>query len=159
MRKEEIKARAKETLSFFKESDCGKYGKTFEIMVKSYLNGNRGNSNKVTLKGKHDTQYHGKVYEIKSNCGEINNDFMNNDFVIYTADNKSNYDKPEHAIVTTPEQFINALVSCGLLREKKTTSGYKVKAIQSYSNSKKKSQAWESTLAQFETLEEHIMNR
>ena len=136
-----IGEKANETLGYFKETDCGRYGKTFEIMVKQYLNGNKGNSNKVSLKGKHDVKHKGKIFEIKSNCGEINDNIMSNDYIIYTMDNKTDYAYPDCAYVFTPSDFVKMFEELGLLRDKKTTSGHKVKAIQSYSNSKKKTQA------------------
>lgn len=136
-----IEEKANETLSHFKKTDCGRYGKTFEIMVKQYLNGNKGNSNKVSLKGKHDVKHKGKIFEIKSNCGEINDNIMSNDYIIYTMDNKTDYAYPDCAYVFTPSDFVKMFEELGLLRDKKTTNGQKVKAIQTYSNSKKKTQA------------------
>ena len=82
MKKEEMRKIAIETLNYFKETDCGRYGKAFEIMTKQYLNGNKGNSKKVTLIGKHDVKHNGKVFEIKSNCGEINDNIMIN-FIVF----------------------------------------------------------------------------
>jgi len=151
--------KAQEVLRQFKASDSGRYGKAFEIRVKQYLNGNKGNTDKVSLRGKHDVQYKGKVYEIKSNCGEINDDIMKNDYIIYSINNTFDYISPEFAKVMTPKDFIEALERCDLIREKKTTNGYTVKAIQTYSNSRKKFAAWFEALEQFETLEEHIANR
>ena len=159
MTRQENGKKAQEVLRQFKTSDSGRFGKAFEIRVKQYLNGSKGNSSKVSLRGKHDVQYKGKIYEIKSNCGEINDDIMKNDYIIYSINNSFDYITPELAKVMTPKEFINALNRCGLIREKKTTNGYKVKAIQSYSNSRKKFSSWFNELEQFETLEEHITNK
>lgn len=136
------------------KNDSGFYGKEFEKAVKHYLNGNRGNSSAVSAKGKHDVKYHGLIFEIKSNCGEINSNINSNDYVIYTMDNKTDYERPERAHVLTVEQFINVLESCGLIRYKTATNGATVKAIQSYKNSKRKSALFASMLEQFETLEQ-----
>lgn len=144
-----IEERAKETLNYFKETDCGRYGKAFEIMVKQYLNGNKGNSKKVSLKGKHDVKHNGKVFEIKSNCGEINDNIMSNDYIIYTMDNKHDYMYPDSAYVFTPSDFVKMFEELGLLRDKKTTNGYRVKAIQSYSNSKKKTEALKKAIQRY----------
>lgn len=149
MRKEEMKTNANEVLSYFKETDCGRYGKAFEIMVKQYLNGNKGNSGKVSLKGKHDVKHKGKIFEIKSNCGEINDNIMSNDYIIYTMDNKTDYAFPDSAFVFTPSDFVKMFEELGLLREKKTTNGYRVKAIQSYSNSKKKTEALKKAIEHY----------
>lgn len=139
-----------------KKNDSGFFGKEFEKAVKHYLNGNKGNVNRVSAKGKHDVKYHGLIIEIKSNCGEINNNINSNDYVIYTMDNKTDYERPEHARVLTVEQFINVLESCGLIRYKTATNGATVKAIQSYKNSKRKSALFASLLEQFETLEQFV---
>jgi hypothetical protein len=144
-----IEEKANEILNYFKETDCGRYGKAFEIMVKQYLNGNKGNSKKVSLKGKHDVKHNGKVFEIKSNCGEINDNIMSNDYIIYTMDNKTDYMYPDAAYVFTPSDFIKMFEELGLLREKKTTNGYRVKAIQSYSNSKKKTEALKKAIQRY----------
>ena len=53
------------TINQFKETDCGRYGKAFEINVKHFLNGNRGNANRVSAKGKTDVQNKGIKYEVK----------------------------------------------------------------------------------------------
>jgi len=137
-----------------KKNDSGFFGKEFEKAVKHYLNGNKGNVNRVSAKGKHDVKYHGLTIEIKSNCGEINNNINSNDYIIYTMDNKTDYNAPERAHVLTVEQFINVLDTCGLIRMKRATNGATVRAIQSYKNSKRKSTLFASLLEQFETLEQ-----
>lgn len=142
------------TIDYFNIKDSGRFGKAFEINVKQYLNGGRGNSSKVTLKGKADVHFHGLRLEIKSNCGEINDDFMKNDYIVYTMDNKTAYDEPELAIVVTPKEFINILNNLGLIRTKKATNGYTKTAIQSYSNSKKKTVALANALARCMTLKD-----
>ena len=78
-----------ETVNNFKMTDCGRYGKAGEMNVKIYLNGERGNSRKVSAKGKTDVQYHGYKIEIKSNCGELDG-IEKNDFVIYTMTSRKN---------------------------------------------------------------------
>ena len=127
-----------ETIKQFKETDNGRFGKALEINVKMYLNGNRGNSDRVSAKGKNDVKHKGKIFEIKSNCGELNN-IEKNDYIIYSMDNEKDFANPDSIYVFTPEDFLYIMETCGLVRRKKTTGGYTVKAIQSYRNSKKKS--------------------
>ncbi len=134
-----------ETINQFKDTDCGRYGKAFEINVKQFVNGNRGNSHKVSAKGKTDFQFKGKRFEIKSNCGELDG-IEKNDYVVYTMDNINEYDKPEHALVFTPDKFVQAVEECGLVRTKKSTAGTMKTTIQSYKNSKKKSAKFDTML-------------
>lgn len=145
---------AKEVLGYFKNTDSGRYGKAFEIMVKSYLNGNKGNSKKVSLRGKTDVTFHRNKIEIKSNCGEISEDIDRNAYIIYSMDNKTDYATPENARVLTAGDFLTMLANLGLIRDKKTSSGTRVKAIQTYANSKKKTLALTEALNEYPTLEE-----
>lgn len=135
----------------FKPNDSGKYGKAFEINVKLTLNGNRGNSGRVSAKGKIDVQYKGKKLEIKSNCGELEK-IAKNDFVIYTMDNERDFQSPERASVIPADEFFQMMESLGLVREKKTTGGYIKTTIQTYKNSKKKTAALATALANYPTL-------
>lgn len=145
-----------ETINRFKTTDSGKYGKAFEINVKHYLNGNRGNSDKVSAKGKTDVKSKGVKYEIKSNCGEIGNDIMKNDFIIYTDDNETVFDKPERARVIPTADFISIIDALGLRRVKKSTNGQLKVTIQSYRNSNKKRIAWHNAIEQYPTLADFI---
>lgn len=138
------------TINQFKDTDCGRYGKAFEINVKQYVNGNRGNSHKVSAKGKIDFHFKNKKYEVKSNCGELDG-IEKNSFVVYSMDNKYDYDKPDRALVFTPEDFMQAIKECGLLRTKKSTAGTIKTAIQSYNNSKKKTTQFRETLERYAT--------
>lgn len=135
----------------FKANDSGKYGKAFEINVKRALNGGRGNSSKVSAKGKTDVQYHGKKLEIKSNCGELEK-ISKNDYVVYTMDNVAEFDKPWYASVIPADEFFQMMEDLGLVREKKTTGGYTKTTIQTYKNSKKKTLALRVALAKYPTL-------
>lgn len=141
------------TIEQFKETDCGRYGKAFEINVKHFLNGNRGNSDKVSAKGKTDVKYHGFKLEIKSNCGELDG-IEKNDYIIYSMDNERDYITPEQAIVIPADTFKEMLEDLGLVRVKKSSSGMKKTTIQSYKNSKKKSAALEIALSEYITLAE-----
>lgn len=145
-----------ETINRFKATDSGKYGKAFEINVKHFLNGNRGNSDRVSAKGKTDVKNKGIKYEIKSNCGEIGNDIMRNDFIIYTYDNETFFDKPEQARVIPTNDFINIIETLGLMRMKKSTNGQLKTTIQSYRNSKKKMIALASAIDSYSTLADFI---
>ena len=145
-----------ETLNQFKESDCGRFGKAFEINVKHYLNGNRGNSNVVSGKGKTDVHFHGVKYEIKSNCGEINDNILTNDYIIYTASNEIDWNAPQYAHVIPAKEFVELVEKLGLMRTKKSTNGQLKKSIQSYRNSKKKMVAWIGAISQYPTLCEMV---
>ena len=142
------------TIDEFKATDSGKYGKCFELNVKRFLNGNRGNVEHVSSKNHADVHFHGLRLEIKSNCGEINDDIMRNDYIIYTPMSEHDYVNPEQAKVITPDLFIATLMSLGLLRKKTSTNGAERTTIQSYKNSKRKTAAWLAALSQFETLEQ-----
>lgn len=142
------------TINQFKASDSGRFGKALEINVKHFLNGNRGNASIVSAKGKTDVTHKGVKYEIKSNCGEINDNIMTNDFIIYSYDNKVDWDKPEHCHVIPTIDFINELKKLGMMRTKKSTNGQLKTTIQSYANSKKKLAAWTTAINQYPTLAE-----
>lgn len=154
MKKDEIRTLAVEHFKQYKDTDCGRYGKEFELSVKRYMNGKRGNITYVASKGRVDMYYKGMKFEIKSNCGEINDDIFRNKFVVYSPQNEIDYLHPWNAKVLTPEQFVDEVKNCGLYRTKKSTGGYMKNAIQSYKNSKKKFALWTETLEQFETLED-----
>lgn len=141
-------------LYHFKDSDSGKYGKAFEMNCKNLVNGNRGNAGKVSAKGKTDMQNNHIKYEIKSNCGEIADNITKNVYVIYTANNRDDYATPQNAYVIPSEDFVDIIENLGLMRTKKTTNGYTVKAIQTYSNSKRKKTALVKAISQYPTVGE-----
>lgn len=140
------------TINQFKETDCGRYGKAFEINVKHFLNGNRGNANKVSAKGKIDVQSKGIKYEVKSNCGEINEDILKNDYIIYTPDNMRDFERPEQAFVIPAQAFVDMFHALGLVRTKKSTNGQLKTSIQSYRNSKRKTEMLFNALVQYSRL-------
>lgn len=143
-----------ETIGQFKDSDSGKFGKALEINVKHFLNGNKGNVNRVSAKGKIDVTSKGVKYEIKSNCGEINDNILTNDFIIYTYDNRTDWNKPEQCHVIPADDFVKELEQLGLIRTKKSTNGQLKKTIQSYANSKRKLTAWANVVNSYPTLAE-----
>lgn len=138
---------------FFKSTDCGKYGKMFEIMIKLYLNGYKGNSCIVSARGKVDVTWQGHKIEVKSNCGELD-DVTKSDYVIYTYDNQCDVAFPNEARITTTNNFIDSLSELNLIRMKKTTGGYIKRTIQSYKNSKKKFTAWTNTVDRWLKIEQ-----
>ena len=144
-----------ETVNYFKASDSGKYGKAFEINAKHYLNGNKGNSSKVSAKGKTDVKFKGVTFEIKSNCGEINPNIKKNGFVIYTMDNEHDYIEPWKAYVIPSNEFVQLIKKLGLMRTKKSSNGEWKTTIQSYKNSNKKASALARELMNYPTLEEY----
>lgn len=125
-----------------KTIDSGASGKSFEIDVKLFLNGRIATKQAIATIRKIDTRFKGLKIEIKSNCGTLDG-IENNDYVVYSPNATL-----ETARVFTPTQFMELVNACGLFRTKKTSSGYFVKAIQSYKNSMKKSALWYSTLKQ-----------
>lgn len=143
-----------ETINQFKTTDAGRYGKALEINVKQFLNGNKGNSKIVSAKGKTDVTHKGVKYEIKSNCGEINDNIMTNDFIIYSYDNKADWNNPGCCHVIPTDDFIKELEKLGLIRTKKSSNGQLKTAIQSYANSKRKLTAWITAINQYPTLKE-----
>lgn len=143
-----------ETINQFKANDCGKYGKAFEINVKHFLNGNRGNTNRVSAKGKTDVTSKGVKYEVKSNCGEINDNILTNDFIIYTYDNERDFNRPDMAHVIPAHDFVKLIEQLGLMRTKKSTNGQLKKTIQSYKNSKRKATLWANAIDSYPTLAE-----
>lgn len=145
-----------ETVNQFKATDCGRFGKAFEINVKSYMNGKRGNSDHVSAKGKADVQHKKVRYEIKSNCGEINNDILKNDYIVYTYDNATMYVEPQNARVIPAAEFVKLVERLGLMRTKKSTNGQLKTTIQSYANSKRKSALWMQAVDSYPTLAEHL---
>lgn len=154
MNVEEVNA----VINYFKPNDSGKYGKAFEVITKVYFNGNKGNSRKVAAKGHCDMIYHGKKYEIKSNCGELNDDLMSKDYVVYSMDNMADCYNCISAVVMTPTDFLNMLDNVGLIRTKPSRSSVKIKhTIQSYNNSKRKTALLLGALAQFPTVDEWVV--
>ena len=143
-------------LATFKETNSGRYGDTFEIVVKKYLNGNRGNSNTVSSKGKTDVTFCGHQCEIKSNCGEITKEMETKEYIIYTMDNKTDIYRCEQAFVVPVADFLAILETVGLIRyNKKNRNQNRVtaKSIQTYNNSKRKTALFYGMLSQYETLE------
>lgn len=139
----------------YKPTDCGRWGKAFEINVKRYLNGNRGNAGKVSAKGKNDLQYHGKILEVKSNCGSFLPNIVKNDFIVYTYDAKNDWNTPSQARVIPTSEFLAGLEELGLLRTaKKSTNCQLTMAIQSYANSNKKMALWAGFIDKYPTLEQ-----
>lgn len=145
-----------DTIERFKPNDSGRFGKAFEINVKHYLNGNRGNADKVSAKGKTDVTYKGKQFEIKSNCGEINESIHRNDFILYTYDNESTWNEPQNARVIPTADFLAIVDACGLRRKKVSSNGQLKESIQSYKNSKRKSALWISAVDKYPTLEQWL---
>lgn len=140
------------TIEQFKDNDSGKFGKALEINVKHFLNGNKGNTDRVSAKGKIDVTSKGIKYEVKSNCGEINDNILTNDFIIYSYDNKSDWNKPSQCHVVPAADFVKELEQLGLIRTKKSTNGQLKKTIQSYANSKRKLIAWTNIIDSYPTL-------
>lgn len=143
-----------ETINNFKTTDSGRFGKAFEINVKNFLNGKKGNSDIVSGKGKTDVHFHGVKYEIKSNCGEINKGMEKNGYIIYTMDSETDYCQPGQAFVIPAGEFVEMIKKLGLMRTKKSTNGELKTTIQTYRNSKKKTLALALALAQYPTLNE-----
>ena len=131
-------------LPMFNPKDSGRYGKIFEIVVKLYLNGYKGNSCIVSAKGKVDVTYKGEKIEVKSNCGEL--DDIKAKTMIYTMENTIDVYQPGRAVVITTEKFFGVLESENLIKVTKKTSGYTKHNIQTYRNSKRRYTKFENGL-------------
>lgn len=143
-------------VGYFSEKDSGKNGKIWEIVNKLYLNGYKGNSCIVSPKGKVDVTYKGNKLEIKSNCGQLEMDSLfKNDYVCYTMNNEIDIYNPGNGKIAKPAEWYDMLDDIGLIRNnKKSSSGLRTTAIQSYKNSKKKTTALEIALNEYITLAE-----
>lgn len=143
-------------VDFFSEKDSGKNGKIWEIVTKLYLNGYKGNSCIVSPKGKVDVTYKGNKIEIKSNCGQLDmNTLFKNNYICYTMDNEKDIYHPENGKIAEPSEWFNMLDDIGLVRNnKKSSSGVRATAIQSYKNSKKKTDALRVALSHYITVAE-----
>ena len=150
---EELEIVSSKILESMNPKDSGRFGKIGEIMVKYYINGYRGNSLVVSGKGKTDVKYHGLTLEIKSNCGELEK-ISKNDFVVYTMDNRTDYNRPQDWKVIPAAEFFQMMEKLGLVREKKTTAGYIKTTIQSYNNSKRKTARLAEALEEYPSLRE-----
>ena len=162
------------------ELDNGNNGKAYEIIVKLALNNYRFKG--VSKSGKIDTIKNHIKYEIKSNCGElatidqdgniIKSALLKSDFIIYSMDTEffitdTLEDKIDlvlnNSFVIPCNDFLEMLKNIGLLRTKKSTYAIKNNfnyndklTIQSYKNSKKKSNLFFNSLCDFPTLEEYL---
>lgn len=131
-------------LPMFNPNDSGRYGKMFEIIIKLYLNGYKGNSCIVSAKGKVDVTYKGEKIEVKSNCGEL--DDIKAKTMIYTMENTIDVYQPDKAIVITTDKFFDILKNENLIKVTKKTSGYTKHNIQTYRNSKRRYARFENEL-------------
>lgn len=77
---------------------------------------------------------------------------MTNDFIIYSYDNKTDWNTPGNCHIIPTIDFINELKKLGMMRTKKSTNGQLKTTIQSYANSKKKLAAWVEAVNQYPTL-------
>lgn len=126
--------------------DSGAMGKSFDVRVKAYLNGNKGKSDRVTPNTcKYDLYFHSDKIEAKSASGSLSNIIYNNpDFVIYSIDSTI-----DNARVFTKEVFLELLNKCRLYRLKADRKTGEMKPyIQTFKfqNSTSKYKQWERTL-------------
>ena len=119
----------------YKLTDTGANGKTFERNLKAYFN----QQDKVSRQGKIDFRRDRKCYEVKTGAGELDSLLKGKiKYVCYVpvVDINAPVDRQEGFILER-ETFINLLETCGLIREKTTTSGSRKVTIQTFWNNSK----------------------
>lgn len=128
-------------------------GNAFEIACKQVMNGNKFKG--VSKANGTDAKSKGYKYEIKTNCGGLNN-IEKNDFVIYAIIEKGDEITTEFAsnqsFVIPANEFMEGLNELGLIR---TKDGNRT-TIQSFKNSKKKYEALFDWLYNYPNLAEHL---
>lgn len=159
----------------FKLEDSGSWGKAFEIAIKKAISARVSKADaKVT---KNCTYYgdkrikadgHFLNVEIKTGCGvlaydvedadmEISSLFPKIDYIIYCPEVAANIKAEQQGFVFTRDEFISFLEGYpSMVRSKVSTQGNLNITIQSFKNSKKKSEyVWDACYAQ-PTVEEWI---
>lgn len=146
-----------------KDAHNGAWGTLLELEIKKSLNNTRQLKSGA---GKVDTRKKGFKIEIKSACGELatldeNGEMVTsifkNDFIIYAPFYEPDDDIFTCCYVLTIDGFKKALESANMIRQKMSTNMSKRKkaglpyyndrlAIQSFTNSKKKTAAWLTAL-------------
>lgn len=124
-----------ETFGYYKESDCGKWGKALESSIKLYF----GRKPTVSKQGKIDFIKNRKYFEIKSGAGEL--DYLIKSkvkFVVFVpvVNEELPIDKQEGFILKRTD-FLDMLNSIGLVRSKISTAGTEKVTIQTYWNHSK----------------------
>ena len=126
-------------------------GNAFEIAVKQAMNGNkfRGIS-----KAKNDVKKYGITYEIKSNCGSIDN-IIKADFVIYAIIEKTDIIDEDfvlnYANVIPSTEFIEYLENDNLVK----MNGHR-RMIQNFKTSQKRRARFEEFLWEYPSLQEYL---
>ena len=126
-------------------------GNAFEIAVKQAMNGNKF---KGISKATNDTKKNGLTYEIKSNCGSIDN-IAKADFVIYAIIEKEDIINEDfvltYANVIPSEDFINYLEEDNLVK----MNGHR-RMIQNFKTSQKRRAKFEEFLWEYPSLQEYL---
>lgn len=113
--------------------DSGRGGKTFEALVKLYLNNYRFKGI-ASAEGKTDTRKRidGKTAKIEIKCnafeierldenGAVTYSIRNNDYIVYAPDYNEFAPVEMQAYVIPAELFVDKLLECGCVRLKMTT--------------------------------------
>ena len=121
----------------YKPTDTGATGKAFERACKEHLH----MLSKVARAGQSDLRRAKVYYEVKTSSGELGNDgeklVKGSSRVIYCPRVESDKElEKQVAFVLNREDFLHVLESCGLLREKTSTSGQRKITIQTFWNNK-----------------------
>lgn len=126
-------------------------GNAFEIAVKQAMNGNKF---KGISKAKNDTKKNGLTYEIKSNCGSIDN-IAKADFVIYAIIEKTDIIDEDfvlnYANVIPATEFIEYLENDNLVK----MNGNR-RMIQNFKTSQKRRARFEEFLWEYPSLQEYL---
>lgn len=121
----------------YKPTDTGALGKAFERACKEHLH----MLSKVSRAGRSDMRRANVYHEIKTGGGELGNDgeklVKGSSRVIYcpVVDGEKELEE-QVAFVLSRADFLLVLESCGLLREKTSTSGQRKITIQTFWNNK-----------------------
>jgi hypothetical protein len=126
-------------------------GNAFEIAVKQVMNGNKF---KGVSKAKNDATKNGFTYEIKSNCGSIDN-IVKADFVIYAIIEKTDIIDEgfvlNYANVIPAGDFIEYLENDNLVK----MNGHR-RMIQNFKTSQKRRAKFEEFLWEYPSLQEYL---
>ena len=125
-----------ETFDFYKDNDCGKWGKSFESAIKLYFH----QTPKVAKQGDIDFRRNRKCFEVKTGAGEL--DYLLKSkikYVIYipVVDETKEVSRQEGYILERTV-FLQGLADCGMIRSKISTAGIEKTTIQTFYNHSRK---------------------
>lgn len=119
----------------YKMTDCGANGKTFERDLKALFN----QKAVVAKQGKIDFRRDNKCYEVKTCAGELDQLLHSKvKYVVYVPVIQPKLKiTAQEGFILERETFLECLNSCGLIREKVSSSGQHKVTIQTFWNNAK----------------------